>query len=356
MSPSTRVPRAKLAPGVEIPRIINGCWQLAVDHRADGPDDDASLEHLRRLAELGLTTFDCADIYTGVEARLGRFRRRWIEGGGDPAALRVHTKYVPDLDSLENLGSADVETILARSRARLGVERLDLVQFHWWDFSLPRWRDTAHRLDAMRRQGKLAHLGSTNFDVAHLEPLLDDGVELVSNQVQYSLLDRRPERGVVELCRRHGLVLLTYGALAGGFLSDHWLGRDDPAGAGPPANRSLVKYRLIIDEYGGWDAFQQLLGVLDTIARKHGVSIANVAVRWVLERPAVAAVILGASTADRGAENLRVFDFALDDDDHRALDQELGAHPGPPGDVYSVERQVDGSHAAVMKTGLNRMG
>lgn len=350
------IPRAMLAPGVTMPRIVNGCWQLATDHRVEGPDDGASLEDLSRLARLGLTTFDCADIYTGVEERLGRFRRRWREQGHDPAALRVHTKFVPDLDSLPTITRGDVEAILDRSRARLGVERLDLVQFHWWNFSLPRWRDTALWLDMLRRGGRMSHLGVTNFDVAHLEPLLDDGLEIVSNQVQYSLLDRRPEHGMVALCRHRGLVLLTYGVLAGGFLTDRWLGRDDPATRGALANRSLVKYRLVIDEYGGWEAFQRLLRVLDAIARKHRVSIANVAVRWVLDRPAVAAVILGAANAEHGADNLRVFDFALDPDDHRALGAELAVQAGPPGDVYSVERRPGGRHGAIMKTGLNRMG
>lgn len=333
------------------PRIINGCWQLATDHRADPLAAEDSLADLRRLADRGLTTFDCADIYTGVEERLGELRRRWIADGGNPDALRIHTKYVPDLETLGALDRAMVEWILDRSRQRLGVECLDLVQFHWWDFDVDGWVDAARHLEALRVDGWVRHLGVTNFDVNHLEPILEAGVGIVSNQVQYSLLDRRPERRMVEFGRRHGIGLLTYGALAGGFLTDRWHGADDPGA--DVSNRSLTKYRLVIDEFGGWAAFQELLDGLGAVARKHGVSIANVAVRWVLDRPGVNAVILGASNARHLDDTLRTFDLTLDAEDHSRIDAVLAAHPGPDGDIYSMERVVGGRHAVIMKTGLN---
>ncbi len=348
------VPEATLAPGCEIPRIVNGCWQLAADHRPGERDDGEVIARLTRLAELGLTAFDCADIYTGVEAWLGAFRRAWIAGGRDPGALRFHTKLVPDRSTLGEVDAADVERIVARSRRRLGVERLDLVQLHWWDFSVPGWVETAGWLDELRRRGWIDRLGVANFDAAHLAPITGAGVEVVSNQVQYSLLDRRPERGTAGTCRRHGIGLLTYGALAGGFLTDRWLGRPDPGFE--PGNRSLVKYRLIIDELGGWDAFQRLLETLDRVARKHRASIAAVAIRWVLDRPGVVAVILGVASAGRAEESLRAFGLALDAEDRERIDALLAELPGPPGDVYSVERVAGGRHAAIMKTDLNAAG
>lgn len=348
------VPRATLAPEVEIPRWINGGWQLAEGHRlTPGRSEKDELSGLVSLVDRGLNTFDCADIYTGVEERLGALRHRLLAERGT-ASIRVHTKLVPDLGALPTLDRAAIERIVDRSRARLGVERLDLVQFHWWDWTVPRWLEVASWLESLRNRGAVAHLGVTNFDAEHLEPLLSHGAEWVSNQVQYSLLDRRPTRGTAELCRQHGMVLLVYGALAGGFLTDRWLGQADPGAR--LANRSLVKYRLVIEEYGGWSAFQQLLSRLRRIADKHEVSIAAVALRWVLDRPGVAAVIVGAGSVARTEENLRCFDFELDDEDHDDLAVQLAAHPGPPGDVYSVERIPGGRHAAIMKTDLHQEG
>lgn len=349
------VPRAELAPGVSIPRILNGCWQLASTHRQDGCahlDAEAALDLLSDLAGLGLSAFDGADIYTGVEELLGAFRRRYLAAGGDAAALRLHTKFVPDLDALPTLDAAYVRRIVDRSRARLGVERLDLVQFHWWDFGVPGWVEAARALNELVERGWIAHLGVTNFDAARLAPILAAGVPIVSNQVQVSLLDRRAERGTGAFCREGGISLLAYGALAGGFLSEHWLGRPDPGTAVP--NRSLIKYRLIIEEAGGWVAFQELLALLARIGEKHGAGIAAVALRWTLDRPGVAAVLLGASSLARAREDLNCFTFELDGDDHAQIDAHLARHPGPAGDIYALERLPGGRHAAILRTGLNR--
>jgi aryl-alcohol dehydrogenase-like predicted oxidoreductase len=155
---------------------------------------------------------------------------------------------------------------------------------------------------------------------------------------------------MVSFCEQHGIHLLAYGTLGGGFLSERHLGRPDPD---PPfANRSLVKYRLVIDELGGWDRFQALLATLAGIASRHGVSIANVAVRWTLQRDGVGAAIVGAFDAAHLDDNLRVFDFELDEEDLRVLEPFDDA--GPDGDVYAAERVRDGRHAAIMSYNLNR--
>lgn len=330
-----------------VPAIINGCWQLSQGHRAGTLDVEAVLDDLERLVDAGLTTFDGGDIYVGVETLLGRLI---VRRGRD--AIRVHTKFVPDLDVLPTLGREDVDRIVDRSLARLGVERLDLVQLHWWDFDVPAYVEAAGWLSDLERAGKIAAIGATNFDVPHLTEIIDAGVEIASHQVQYSVLDTRPERGMAALCRRHGIDLLCYGALAGGFLSRRFVGAPDPAA--PLANRSLVKYRLIIEEAGGWAHFQALLAELDRIARKHDATIANVATRFVLDQGQVTAVILGARDARHLPETLRSLEVELDDDDHRALRALIDAAPGPAGDVYALERERGGPHGAIMRYDLNR--
>lgn len=335
-----------LAASYRIPRIVRGGWQLAGDH---GPvERDRAIDEIAAFVDAGLDTVDGADIYTGVEALYGEFNARRRARGLPP--LQVHTKCVPDFDDLARVDEAYIRRIVERSLQRLQLERLHLVQFHWWDYRVPGWLEAAQALAALQREGLIAHLGGTNFDTPHTAAMLDAGVPLVAMQVQYSLLDRRPERALVPLGR--GVQLLCYGTLAGGFFSERWHGAPEP---GPELrNRSLIKYKLVIDDFGGWGAFQQLLQALKTIGDRHGVGIATVATRWVLDRPGVAAAIVGARYADHLPQTLAVFGCRLDAADHALLAPLLAAHPGPEGDTYTLERDKTGRHGRVMKYNLNK--
>ncbi len=344
------MPRTVLAPGYEISRLIKGGWQLAGGH---GPvDARAAIADMLAFVETGATTFDCADIYTGVESLIGRFLAECRARFGAAAAGRVeiHTKYVPDLASLPAVGRADVARAIDRSLTRLGVPALDLVQFHWWDYEVPRYVEVAGWLDEQRRAGKVRHLGLTNMDVPRLREIVASGVPIVAHQVQASVLDRRALGEMRDVCREHGIQLLCYGALAGGFLSERWLGRSAPVE--PLDNRSLVKYRLIIDEWGGWDRFQALLTVLDRIARRRGVRLSSVAARLVLDEPQVAAVIVGARNADHLAALREVAFLQLDTADRDAIAAHQQEAPGPAGDVYALERAKGSRHASIMRTNL----
>jgi aryl-alcohol dehydrogenase-like predicted oxidoreductase len=338
----------ELAPGYRVSRLLRGGWQLAGGHGA--VERERAIADMRAFLDAGVTTFDCADIYTGVEEMIGAFRESLP--ASDRARLQVHTKFVPDWSDLPRVDFDYVERIIARSCARLRVEALDLVQFHWWNYAVPGMVEAAQHLRRLQQAGRIRHIGGTNFDAPHTAAMLAAGVPVVSMQTQYSLLDRRPAGALSALCAQHGVKLLCYGTVAGGFLSARWLGQ--PAPAEPLANRSLVKYRLIIEEFGGWDAFQALLRALDGIARRHGASITAVATRWVLDQPHVAGAIVGARYAEHLPDNLRVFDFALDAADHAVLAPVLAAHPGPMGDTYELERDRDGPHGRIMKYDLNK--
>jgi len=342
------IERVDLVSGYSISRLINGGWQLSAGHLEDGYDRLTALDDLRRLVETGRTTFDCADIYVGVEELLGDLGRSLAAGSG----LQIHTKFVPDRSSLASISRQDVERGIDRSLRRLGVESLDLVQFHWWDYGVPGYVETASWLAEQQTAGKIRLLGTTNFDTAHLQEVVEAGIPIVSNQLQYSLLDRRPEPAMVGFCRQQGIQLLCYGVVAGGFLSSRWVGMPDPRSS--VGNRSLTKYRLIIEEFGGWELFQELLGALSRIARRHKVSLTNVATRWVLDRPQVAAVMIGARNARHLQDNLRVFDLQLDEQDRGVLDEVLTRSSGPEGDPFDLERTPGGPHASIMKTELNR--
>ncbi len=343
----------ELAPGYRVSRLLKGGWQLSEGHGRTAGTADEAVDDMIAFADAGITGFDCADIYTGVEALIGRFRERYRRERGQEALdrIKIHTKFVPDWSALARVDRGYVEATIDRSRQRLGQDRLDLVQFHWWNYREPRLVETAHWLVELQRAGKIDQLGGTNFDTAHTAALLDAGMNLVSMQVQYSLLDARPENGLAALAARHRIGLLCYGALAGGFLGERWLGQPEPKG--PFENRSLTKYKLIIDEFGGWGLFQALLGVLKRIADKHGVGIGAVAVRHVLDRPQVAGVIVGARSARHLADTLAADRLRLDAEDEAALAAILVKRKGPAGDTFELERDREGRHGRIMKYDLN---
>jgi aryl-alcohol dehydrogenase-like predicted oxidoreductase len=347
----TSVETFELAAGYAISRVIRGGWQLAGGH---GPvDRAAALDDLIAAFDAGIFTFDCADIYTGVEDLFGEMRERLAGTRRIEAArrLRVHTKFVPDLDILPRINRRDVAATIDRSLRRLKVDALDLVQFHWWDYAEPRWLEALSALDDLRRDGKVRHIGGTNFDAPHVGKILDAGIPLVSMQVQYSLIDHRPEHGLAALCERNRVGLLCYGSVAGGFLSDRWLGAKEPLG--PLANRSLTKYKLIIDEFGGWPLFQELLAALRRVADRHQVDVATVASSAVLAKPGVAAVIVGATSRAQMAQNTGVAATRLTPADHAEIAAITARRLGPTGDVYELERDRGGRHGSIMKYNLS---
>ena len=252
-----------------------------------------------------------------------------------PMRPRAFTKWCPVPGPMTgDVVRAGVE----RSRARLGVERIDLLQFHWWTFEHLAYLDAVRELESLRREGLCAHLGTTNFDTDHLNVLVSHGIPVLTNQVSFSLLDRRAAGTMSRFCLASGVRLLAYGTLAGGLLSERWLGVPEP-GADAIADWSKSKYKRFVDAIGGWPAFQGILAAVDSVAQRHGVSISNVATRWVLDHPAVAAVIVGARLGENEhrADNCRTFAFTFDDRDHAVLDAALAGTrpvPGDCGDEY----------------------
>jgi aryl-alcohol dehydrogenase-like predicted oxidoreductase len=259
---------------------------------------------------------------------------------------------VPDRDILPRITKAYAEDIIDTSLRRLGMERLDLVQFHWWDYDVPRWLEAARWLGDFQRMGKIDRIGGTNFDTRRMLDIIEGGVTLTSMQVQYSLLDRRPAKSMVDAALREGVALFCYGTVAGGFLSEKWLGAPEPVG--PLENRSLTKYKLVIDEFGGWDLFQRLLETLHAVAGRHRTDIATVASAAVLEWPGVAAVIVGARNRAHLPANLAISDLVLTAEDRAQIQAVLAEARELEGDVFALERDSAGRHGRIMKYNLNK--
>ena len=313
--------RFQLADDISICRVLNGMWQVSGAHGRIDPT--AAVRFMFAYADAGFTTWDLADHYGPAEDFIGEFRRQLTESRGEDAlsGIEAFTKWVPRPGPMPR---EVVENNVDLSLRRMGVERLDLLQFHWWDYRDGRYLEALSHLAALRDEGKIGEVALTNFDTQRMREIAQAGIRCVSNQVQYSLIDRRPEVAMAEFCQESGASLLAYGTVCGGLLSDRYLGQPEPSRM-DLTTASLGKYKQMIDAWGGWDLFQQLLTVLRSVADKHGMSIANVAVRYVLDRPVVAGVIVGArlGVAEHISDNARVFNFNLDDEDLEFIESAL---------------------------------
>src|SRR6266700_1109462 len=302
-------------------RILNGMWQVSGGHGAIDPA--RAVEAREAYHDAGFTTWDLADHYGPAEDLIGNFRRQFAARHGEErlSEIQALTKWVPSPGAMTR---AVVEQAIGVSLRRMGTDRLDLLQFHWWDYRDQRYLDALRHLADLQQDGKIRHLALTNFDTERFAIITGHGIPIVSNQVQYSLVDRRPAAKMEAFCAEHGITLLTYGTLLGGLLSEKYLDRPEP-GRGELTTASLQKYKQMIDAWGGWPLFHELLAALKAVADRHGVSIANVAVRAILDRPAVAGIIVGVrlGLAEHIADNARIFDVALDADDLAAVEPVL---------------------------------
>ena len=210
----------------------------------------------------------------------------------------------------------------------------------------------------LQAAGKIRHLGLTNVDLLHLRMLRALDFDITSNQVSVSIIDQRvTTTGLGAWCLENAVAILAYGVLLGGFMSEKWVGKDEPPDE-QLENWSLKKYKRFIEvagtllslmlpvradaeSPGGWKAFQCVLEATRKIANKHDVSIAAIAIRHVLDVPGVSSVIIGStltkSSISRIDPLLQAFRIKLDEEDQDSIakaQQGLKDIPGGCGDEY----------------------
>jgi aryl-alcohol dehydrogenase-like predicted oxidoreductase len=256
----------------------------------------------------------------GQRKILWEFRRRLLElrGKGELDRIQALTKWVPRPGKITR--TTVIENI-QKSLNRMYVSSIDLLQFHWWDYNNPYYMDALKYLTDLKDNGIIKNIGLTNFDTERLQIMMDADLPIVSNQIQYSIIDRRPEVKMIPFCQNQGISLLAYGSLCGGLMSERYFGREKPS-IGELDTLSLRKYYQMIEAWGGWNLFQELLSNLNTIAQKYNVSIANIATRYILDSPTVAGVIIGArlGIVDHRVSNEQVFNLKLGGSDLDAID------------------------------------
>lgn len=343
--------RFELAKDYTISRVINGCWQLSEGHSLETKlDMQDAMKAFHMLAERGFTTFDCADIYTGTEEFLGEFLTELKAGSTlSPHDIQIHTKYVPDINLLSEVDYNYTEKIIDRSLQRQKREVLDLVQFHWWDYDVPGYIETAGDLLKLKEKGKIRNIAVTNFDTKHLRELVDAGIPIVSCQNQYSVFDRRPEKELIDYCKSNGISLLCYGTLSGGLLAEKWMGQPSIQ----PETRSHVKYFQVIEDTLGWDGYQELLLMLQRIGKKYSVKASQIATKYILSQQGVGASIIGVRNSRHVESNAQIFTFEPDHSDIEEIKQFLDNYPILEGEPFELERTVGSKYRNIMKMNLN---
>jgi aryl-alcohol dehydrogenase-like predicted oxidoreductase/enamine deaminase RidA (YjgF/YER057c/UK114 family) len=330
-----RPERICLAPGLTVPRALTGLWQIA-DLERDGKaiDVDQAADALIAYADAGFDGFDMADHYGSAELISARAKQKLIARDGQTQA-RFFTKWCPQVSQCT---PDAVRAGIQERLDRLDTDCVDLLQLHWWTFEHAGWVDMMDAIMDLKAEGKIAHIGLTNVDADHLHLMLCEGYEIASNQVSMSVLDRRGAGELSRVCLDHDVKLLAYGTLAGGFLSDKWLGASEPIDI---PDWPKMKYKRFIDSAGGWDNFQAVLEALSSVAKKHNVSVSNVATRWVMEHEAVGSVIVGARLlqSEHIANNALLSSFELTSDDHQELNEILDVIPNIPGDCGDEYRK-----------------
>ena len=321
----------KLSPNLKVSRIITGLWQIA-DMEKDGSslDLNETAKCMKPYVDAGITTFDMADHYGSAELIAGSFRNNLSK---EP--IQLLTKWVPDP---EQKTTQDVRSAVEISLDRMQSEAIDLMQFHAWNYANPYWLDCLFWLQELKEEGLIKNIGLTNFDSAHLRIALNSGVEIISNQVSHSLLDQRAGSKMSEVCQEFNIKLLVFGVLAGGFLSEKWLGLPEPSRK-HLTTWSQMKYKRYIDATGGWKQFQKLLNTLHKVSEKHQSQIPIIAMKYIMDRPSVGAIIVGARLGENNhiKDNMKVFDINLDEDDINLIENEqrqLLPISGDCGDEY----------------------
>jgi aryl-alcohol dehydrogenase-like predicted oxidoreductase len=301
-----------LADDLKICRILNGMWQVSGTHGQI--DKQMAIKSMIEYHNNGFTTWDLADIYGPAESFIGEFRKINSEQIANTQAL---TKFVPNPGPMSK---SIVEHYIDQSLQKMNTDILDLVQFHWWDYNDLSYIDAIEHLFSLKEKQKIKHVGLTNFDTERVKIMTEKGFTPITNQVQYSILDQRAEKLMVPFCQKHEIKILAYGTLLGGFFSEKYLKADEPTRADLDT-ASLQKYYNMIQEWGGWELFQELLSTIDTISKKHNCSIANIATKFILDRPTVAGVIIGArlGISEHIKDNSKAFDVKLDSDDLSAI-------------------------------------
>lgn len=303
-------------------------------------DEAGSHAQLDAFVEAGGTFIDTADVYSrGVsETIIGAWLAR--RGHADDLVIATKARFPMSEDRLDRgAGRRHLLAAIDASLGRLGLPHVDLYQVHGWDPST-HLDETLETLTTIVESGRARYVGWSNVTGWQLQRIVDrtgfhGWAPPVTLQPQYNLLDRNIELEVLPVCLEAGLGLLPWSPLGGGWLTGKYRRDQRPSGAtrlGEDPNRGVEAYdRRNVD--ATWD----VLEVVEDVADARGVSMAQVALAWVRDRPTVSSVLLGARTMEQLMDNLGAADLVLTDDERDRLTR-VSARGIPPYPYGMVRR------------------
>jgi myo-inositol catabolism protein IolS len=271
-------PLSHIPPGLGL-----GCWEFS-DIGSGPPDDETSICIIRAARDMGITHFDTAQSYGDghAESVVGR------------ALVPFRGLYIASKREASDRNST--VSSVKESLVRLGREWIDLFYIHWprKGFDL---RPMMEGLEQLRAEGLIRKIGVSNFSVADMQSVAEVG-RIDAHQICYNLLWRYPERDVIPYCIEHGITIVTYSTIAQGLLSDKTRGPESFAKGDTRA--TTVYYRPEV-----WPHVRESVQVMQAVARRCGLPLSTLAIRWVLARPGVTSVLVGARSIEQLRSNVQ---------------------------------------------------
>jgi aryl-alcohol dehydrogenase-like predicted oxidoreductase len=281
-------------------------------------DVDEARAILNRCLEAGVNLVDTADVYSdgASEEIVGEI----VKGRREDVLLATKCRF-PSEPGANGAGSSRHHIIrsVEASLRRMGTDYLDLFQLHGWDGATP-LEETVRTLDDLVRSGKVRYVGCSNYSAWHLMKALAtadrEGRErFVSHQIYYSLIGREAENELVPLAVDQGLGILVWSPLAGGLLTGKYRRGVEP----PAGSRHLTDWNEppIPDQEQAYDIVEALVEIADA----HGVSPAQVSLAWLIAKPGVTSVIVGARSAEQISQTLPAAELRLEPSEMARLDE-----------------------------------
>jgi aryl-alcohol dehydrogenase-like predicted oxidoreductase len=310
--------------GMYVSEISYGNW---ITHGSQ-VEEDAAIKCVKAALDVGITTFDTADVYAGTRAEvvLGKALK-----GVRRESYELFTKvYWPTGEGKNDRGLSRKHIMESAhaSLKRLNTDHIDLYQMHRFDYEAP-LEESLSAFDDLIRQGKVHYIGFSEWNADQISTAVSIQKErgydrFISSQPQYSMLWRVIESRVVPLCEKEGIGQIVWSPMAQGVLTGKYL-----PGKKPPAGSRATDKKSGAGMISGWMRDEVLVAVqnLKPIATELELTMSQLALAWALHNPNVSSVIMGATKPAQVKENVKASGVKLTDDVLRRIDEALGAIP-----------------------------